>query len=298
MREILGKHVEQRGSAVHSKHLRFDFSHFSKLTLQELRDVEDFVNARINNKLSLQESRNTTMKAAIEEGAMALFGEKYGDTVRTIRFGKSIELCGGTHVQNTGDIWYFKITSESAIAAGIRRIEAITSDAVKDFFHENNSAFYEIKDLFKSSLSPVESVKALQQENAKQKKQIDGLLKDKASNLKFELKNKVELINDINFLAAEINLDQSTIKDLAFQLGSEFDNLFFISGSNIDNKPMLTVYISKNIVSDKLNAGIIVRELGKLIQGGGGGQPFYATAGGKNPKGIKDALLKARDYVK
>ena len=124
------------------------------------------------------------------------------------------------------------------------------------------------------------------------------MLKDKASYLKYELKNKVELINDINFLAAEINLDQSTIKDLAFQLGVEFDNLFFISGSNIDNKPMLTVYISKNIVSDKLNAGIIVRELGKLIQGGGGGQPFYATAGGKNPKGIKDALLKARDYVK
>ena len=135
-------------------------------------------------------------------------------------------------------------------------------------------------------------------ENAKQKKQIESLLKDKASNLKNELKNKVALINEINFLAAEIDLDQSTIKDLAFQLGDEFDNLFFISGSNIDNKPMLTIYISKNIVSDMLDAGKIVRELGKLIQGGGGGQPFYATAGGKNPKGIKDALLKARDYIK
>ena len=298
LREILGKHVEQKGSAVHSKYLRFDFSHFSKLTVQELHDVEDFVNARINNKLSLQENRNTTMKAAIEEGAMALFGEKYGDTVRTIRFGKSIELCGGTHVQNTSDIWHFKITSESAIAAGIRRIEAITSDAVKGFFYENNRAFYEIKELFKSSLSPVESVKTLLKENAKQKKQIESLLKDKASNLKNELKNKVALINEINFLAAEIDLDQSTIKDLAFQLGDEFDNLFFISGSNIDNKPMLTIYISKNIVSDMLDAGKIVRELGKLIQGGGGGQPFYATAGGKNPKGIKDALLKARDYIK
>ena len=224
--------------------------------------------------------------------------KKYGDTVRTIRFGKSIELCGGTHVQNTSDIWHFKITSESAIAAGIRRIEAITSDAVKGFFYENNRAFYEIKELFKSSLSPVESVKTLLKENAKQKKQIESLLKDKASNLKNELKNKVALINEINFLAAEIDLDQSTIKDLAFQLGDEFDNLFFISGSNIDNKPMLTIYISKNIVSDMLDAGKIVRELGKLIQGGGGGQPFYATAGGKNPKGIKDALLKARDYIK
>ncbi|MDH5413665.1 MAG: alanine--tRNA ligase, partial [Flavobacteriaceae bacterium] len=137
LREILGKHVEQKGSAVHSKYLRFDFSHFSKLSVKELREVEDFVNARISNKIPLQETRTTTMKSAIEEGAMALFGEKYGDLVRTIRFGKSIELCGGTHVQNTGDIWHFKIISESAIAAGIRRIEAITSDAVKDFYHEN-----------------------------------------------------------------------------------------------------------------------------------------------------------------
>ena len=238
------------------------------------------------------------MKSAIEEGAMALFGEKYGDTVRTIRFGNSIELCGGCHVQNTGDIWHFKITSESAIAAGIRRIEAITSDAVKDYFYENNKAFYEVKDLFKSSLSPVESVKTLQKENVKQKKQIESLLRDKASNLKDELKNKVELINNIHFLSAEIDLDQSAIKDLAFQLGGDIDNLFFISGSNIDNKPMLTVYISKNLVNEELNAGKIVRELGKLIQGGGGGQPFYATAGGKNPKGLKDALLKARDYIK
>jgi len=298
LREVLGKHVEQKGSAVHSKYLRFDFSHFSKLTAQELLDVENFVNARIDNKLFLQESRNTTMKSAIEEGAMALFGEKYGDTVRTIRFGNSVELCGGTHVQNTGDIWHFKITSESAIASGIRRIEAITSDAVKDYFFENNKAFYEIKDLFKSSLSPVESVKTLQKENSKQKKQIEVLLKEKASNLKGELKNKVELINNIHFLSAEINLDQSAIKDLAFQLGSDIDNLFFISGSNIDDKPMLTVYISKDIVSDDLNAGKIVRELGKLIHGGGGGQAFYATAGGKNPKGLKEALLKAREYIK
>jgi len=298
LREILGSHVEQKGSAVHSKHLRFDFSHFSKLTLQELREVEDFVNARINNKLPLQENRNTTLKTAIEEGAMALFGEKYDDTVRTIRFGKSIELCGGTHVQNTSDIWHFKITSESAIASGIRRIEAITSDAVKDFFHENNRAFYEIKDLFKSSINPVESVKALQEENIKLKKQIENLQKDKAGNLKNELKDKIEEINGIHFLAAQINLDQSTIKDLAFQLGSEIDNLYFIVGSNIEGKALLTVYISKNSTSDSLDAGKIVRELGKLIHGGGGGQPFYATAGGRNPDGIKEALEKAKNYIK
>ena len=298
LREILGKHVEQKGSAVHSKYLRFDFSHFSKLSVKELREVEDFVNARISNKLQLKENRTTTMKSAIEEGAMALFGEKYGDVVRTIRFGKSIELCGGTHVQNTSDIWHFKIISESAIAAGIRRIEAITSDAVKDFYHENNRAFFEIKDLFKSASNPVESVKALQEENASLKKQIERLQKDKALDLKDDLKKQVELINGVNFLATEVNLDQSSIKDLAFALGTDIENLFFIVGTKNEDKAMLTVYISKNIVNEELHAGKIVRELGKLIHGGGGGQPFYATAGGKNPEGIKEALIKAKKYLK
>ncbi|HHC80119.1 MAG TPA: alanine--tRNA ligase, partial [Flavobacteriia bacterium] len=297
LREVLGKHVEQKGSAVHSKYLRFDFSHFSKLSPKEIQEVEDFVNARINNKLALQENRNASMEDALKEGAMALFGEKYGDTVRTVRFGKSIELCGGTHVQNTGDIWHFKIISESAIASGIRRIEAITSDAAKEYYLENNNSFQEIKRLFKSSLNPVDSVKALQDENAKLKKQLAQLQKDKAQNLKNELKNKVEEINGIHFLSAEINLNQATIKDLAFQLAGEIDNLYFIAGSTIDGKAMLTVYISKNIISDSLDAGKIVRELGKLIHGGGGGQPFYATAGGRNPDGIKQALVKAKNYI-
>ena len=297
LREILGTHVEQKGSAVHSKYLRFDFSHFSKLTTQELRDVEDFVNARINNKLALQENRNATMEAATKEGAMALFGEKYGDIVRTIRFGKSIELCGGTHVQNTSDIWHFKIRSESAVASGIRRIEAITADAVKDFYFETNRAFYEIKDLFKSNINPVDSVKALQEENLKLKKQIESFMKDKAGSLKDDLKNSVQTIGNINFIAATINLDQNAIKDLAFQLGGEIDNLYFIAGTKNEDKAMLTVFISKEITNDTLNAGKIVRELGKLIHGGGGGQPFYATAGGKNPDGIDKALLKAKEYI-
>ena len=298
LREILGKHVEQKGSAVHSKYLRFDFSHFSKLSVKELREVEDFVNARISNNLQLQENRTTTMKSAIEEGAMALFGEKYGDIVRTIRFGKSIELCGGTHVQNTSDIWHFKIISESAIASGIRRIEAITSDAVKEFYRENNRAFFEIKDLFKSASNPVESVKALLEENTSLKKQIERLQKDKALDLKDDLKTQVEVINGINFLATEVDLDQSSIKDLAFALGTEIENLFFIVGTKNENKAMLTVYISKNIVNEDLHAGKIVRELGKLIHGGGGGQPFYATAGGKNLAGIKTALIEAKNYLK
>ena len=297
LREILGTHVEQKGSAVHSKYLRFDFSHFSKLTVDELREVEDFVNARINNKLKLQEHRSVSMEKAKQEGALALFGEKYGDTVRTIRFGKSIELCGGTHVQNTSDIWHFKIRSEGAIASGVRRIEAITYDAVKDFYSETNRAFFEIRDLFKNTSDPVESVKALLEENNQLKKQIDSLTKDKASALKSDLKRNLETVNGINFVATEVSLDQNAIKDLAFQLGNEVNDLFFIAGSKTNGKAMLTIYISKNIVTEKLDAGKIVRELGKLIDGGGGGQAFFATAGGKNPEGIKDALVKAKDYL-
>ncbi|MCL4143467.1 UNVERIFIED_CONTAM: hypothetical protein GTU68_058014, partial [Idotea baltica] len=180
LREVLGTHVEQKGSAVHSKYLRFDFSHFSKMTTEELREVEDFVNARIEGQLPLKESRNVPMKQALSEGAMALFGEKYGDSVRTVRFGKSIELCGGTHVKNTGDIWHFKIRSESAVAAGIRRIEAITSDAVKDFYFDNNRTLFEIKDLLGNAQDLVKSVSTLQEENADLKKQVALLLKDKA----------------------------------------------------------------------------------------------------------------------
>ena len=298
LREVLGNHVEQKGSAVHSKYLRFDFSHFSKLTVEELRDVENFVNARIEGKLPLEEQRNIPMDKAVEEGAMALFGEKYGDTVRTIRFGQSIELCGGTHVKNTFDIWHFKIVSEGAVAAGIRRIEAITRDAVKDFYFENNRAFFEIKDLLNNTKEPVKAVKALQDENLGLKKQIEQLLKDKAKNVKGELKNKITEINGVNFIANKVDLDASGIKDLCFELGGEVDNLFALFGADNNGKALLSCYISKNLVAENdLNAGQIVRELGKYIQGGGGGQPFFATAGGKNPKGIEEALDKAKDYI-
>lgn len=297
LREVLGTHVEQKGSAVHSKYLRFDFSHFSKMSVEELRDVENFVNARIEGKLPLEEKRNIPKEEALAEGAMSLFGEKYGDTVRSIRFGNSIELCGGTHVQNTGDLWHFKITSEGAVAAGIRRIEAITTDAVKDFYFENNRLFFEMKDLLNNTKEPVKALQSLQDENASLRKQIEQLLKDKAKNLKGDLKGELEEINGINFLATQVDLDAGGIKNLAFELGSEFNNLFLLFGANVKGKAILTCYISKEIVSDKLNAGTIVRELGKFIQGGGGGQPFFATAGGKNPDGIKEALQKAKEYL-
>ncbi len=299
LREILGEHVEQKGSAVHSKYLRFDFSHYAKLTTEQLRDVENFVNARVEGKLSLQEKRNIPVDEALAEGAMALFGEKYGDTVRSIRFGQSIELCGGTHVQNTGDIWHFKIKSEGAIASGIRRIEGITNDAVKDFYFENNRSLFEIRDLLNNTKEPVKAVAALQEENTSLKKQVEQLLKEKAKNLKATLQSQLQEKNGVNFLAQEVDLDAAGIKDVSFDLGSNYKNLFLLLGSSHNGKAILSCYISKELVAEKeLNAGQIVRELGKHIQGGGGGQPFFATAGGKNPDGIKDALMASEDYIK
>ncbi|WP_406684627.1 alanine--tRNA ligase [Seonamhaeicola sp. MEBiC1930] len=299
LREVLGTHVEQKGSAVHSKYLRFDFSHFSKLTVDELRDVENFVNARIDGKLPLEENRNIPMEEAIAQGAMALFGEKYGDTVRAIRFGQSVELCGGTHVKNTSEIWHFKIVSEGAVAAGIRRIEAITNDAVKDFYHENNRAYFEMKDLLNNAKEPVKALQNLQDENVNLKKQIEALLKDKAKNIKGDLKSQLTDVNGIQFLAKKVDLDAAGIKDVAFELGSQFDNLFLLLGAEQNGKALLSCYISKELVESKeLNAGQVVRELGKFIQGGGGGQPFFATAGGKNAGGIEEALVAAKEFVK
>ena len=298
LREILGTHVEQKGSAVHSKYLRFDFSHFAKLTVDEIQEIESFVNARIYGNLPLEEQRGIPMEQAMKEGAVALFGEKYGDTVRTIRFGQSIELCGGTHVENTRDIWHFKIRSEGAVASGIRRIEAITSDAVKEFYSENNRMVLQIKDLLNNAKDPVKAVTALQEENSLLKKQVEGLLRDKAKNLKGDLLNELSEVNGVQFLAKRVDLDAAGIKDLSFEMGGERDNLFLLFATEKDGKALLACYISKEVVAQKnLNAGTIVRELGKYIQGGGGGQPFFATAGGKNPAGIPEVLEKAKDYL-
>ncbi|WP_299260152.1 alanine--tRNA ligase [uncultured Aquimarina sp.] len=298
LRTILGTHVEQKGSMVHSGNLRFDFSHFSKVSSDELQQVEDFVNARIREALPLEEKRSISYDQAIAEGAIALFGEKYGDDVRAIRFGESMELCGGIHVQNTSDIWHFKITSESAVAAGIRRVEAITSDAAKDYFTNQSEAFSEVKAILKNAKDPIKAITTLQEENTSLKKQIEGLLKDKAKNLKGDLKSEFEEINGIHFLAKKVDLDPSGIKDLSFEIGGEIENAFMLFGANNNGKALLSCYISKNLVEEKgLNAGQVVRELGKYIQGGGGGQPFFATAGGKNPAGIEEALEKAKQYL-
>ncbi len=299
LKEILGPHVEQKGSMVQSDYLRFDFSHFSKVSSEELQQIEDFVNTRIADKLPLVENREMPYQDAINEGVIALFGEKYGDKVRAIRFGKSMELCGGTHVGNTADIWHFKIISEGAVASGIRRIEAITNEAAKEYFTAQTQTFSEIKAVLKNAKDPVKAVVNLQEENAELKKQIESLLRDKAKNLKGDLKNQIKEINGINFLAQKVDLDIGGIKDLSFQLGDEMDNLFLLFGTQQDEKAMLSCYISKNLVQEKgLNAGKVVKELGRYIQGGGGGQPFYATAGGKNPAGLDEALQKAEEFVK
>lgn len=298
LRKIVGTHVEQKGSLVSPDYLRFDFSHFSKLTSEELQQVEQVVNDRIEEQLSLEERRNITYNQAIEEGAIALFGEKYGDTVRAIKFGKSMELCGGIHVKNTADIWHFKITSEGAIASGIRRIEAITGDAVKKHFEKQESSLSLIKETLKNPQDTLKAVKNLQDENNELKKQVEQLLREKSKGLKGELQNELQQINGIQFLAKQVDLDANGAKDVTYELGKLGDNLFLLLATVQDNKPMLTCYISKGLVTEKgLNAGQIVRELGKYIQGGGGGQPFFATAGGKNPAGIPEALEKAQKFI-
>ncbi|SDZ96325.1 alanyl-tRNA synthetase [Flavobacterium gillisiae] len=299
LRSILGTHVEQKGSLVSPNHLRFDFSHFAKVTDEELQQVEDFVNARIQEQLPLIERRDIPFAQAVEEGAMALFGEKYGDHVRAIKFGESMELCGGIHVKNTGEIWYFKIVSEGAVAAGIRRIEAITGDPVKVFFASQESALNEIKLALKNPQDVIKAVVSVQEENAKLKKQVEQLIKDKAKGLKTELAQQIQEINGIQFLAVQVDLNPEGAKDLAYDLGSLGTNMFLVLATAEEGKPMLSCYISKELVADKkLNAGQVVRELGKYIQGGGGGQPFFATAGGKNADGIQEALNKAVDFVK
>ena len=299
LRTVLGTHVEQKGSLVNPNYLRFDFSHFSKVTDEELRQVEASVNAQIEAQLQLGEYRNIPIQEALAKGAMALFGEKYGDTVRMIEFGDSKELCGGIHVKNTAEIWHFKIVSEGAVAAGIRRIEAITGEAVKDFFAQQESALASIKETLKNPQDTLKAVVSLQDENAKLKKQIEQLLKEKAKNLKGELASQLQEINGVKFLATQVDLNAEGAKDLAYELGNLGTNLFLVLATADEDKPMLTCYISKELVAEKnLNAGQVVRELGKYIQGGGGGQPFFATAGGKNVAGIQEALTKAVDFVK
>ncbi len=299
LREVLGKHVEQKGSLVHPDYLRFDFSHFQKVTQDEISEVEKLVNKRIRRNIPLKEKRSVPMNEAVKEGAMALFGEKYGDKVRVIRFDDSVELCGGTHVQSAGQLGYFIIISEGSVAAGIRRIEAITGEMAQKYITEHLEMLKQISGLLQNPKNPVQSLESLITENELMQKQIDQMTREKVKGLKDNLLRSVTQVNGMNLIAEEVELDSPDhMKDLAFQLKGQVENLFLILGARINGKASLAVMISDNLVAAKqLHAGNLIREIASEIEGGGGGQPFFATAGGKNPDGIPTAIAKAKEYV-
>jgi alanyl-tRNA synthetase len=298
LRTILGTHVEQKGSLVNPNYLRFDFSHFSKVSDEELRQVEVSVNTQIEAQLQLVEHRNIPIKEALEKGAMALFGEKYGDSVRMIEFGDSKELCGGIHVKNSAEIWHFKIISEGAVAAGIRRIEAITGDAVKAFYTNQENTLSEIKEVLKNPQDVLKSVASLQDDNTKLKKQIEQLVKEKIDGLATSLVSEFQDVNGINFLVKQVDLSMSATKDLAQAIGTSKPNSFVVLASIEDDAPNIHCYIAKELVANRgLNAGTVIRELGKFIDGNGGGQPFFASGKGKNTNGIAAVLENAVNYI-
>lgn len=301
LKQVLGDHVNQKGSLVNANYLRFDFSHFSKVTDQELADIEQIVNRRIRENVSLQEEREVPYQQAINSGVTALFGEKYGDYVRVITFNDhfSKELCGGTHVKATGQIGYFKILSESAVAAGVRRIEAISAGKAEEYIRAQNEQIADLKELLKNPNDLRKSVENLVEENSRLKKEIEKSILERSAGLKHDLAKQAVKINGINFLAQRVELPNAdALKNLAFSLKDLLENLFLVLACEIDGKPNLAVVISENLVKEKnLNASNIIRELAKEIQGGGGGQPFFATAGGKDSSGLDRALEKAKTFL-
>jgi alanyl-tRNA synthetase len=298
LREVLGDHVEQKGSLVSPDYLRFDFSHFQKVTQEELDEIEKKVSAMIRQNLQREEHRNTPMDVAKEMGAMALFGEKYGDTVRVIKFGDSVELCGGTHVSGTGEIGLFIITSESAVASGIRRIEAITSEKAEAYYREKAHMLDSLALTLKNPKDILKAVNDLITKNGKLTKEIEQFQKDRAKTVKKELKSNITQHNGVNLLCEKVDLDASSIKDILFQLKGELSNFVGVIGGNADGKASLSLIISDNLVNERsLHAGNIIRETSKLIQGGGGGQPFFATAGGKDPNGLDAALEAIKEKI-
>ena len=302
MKQVLGSHVNQKGSLVNADYLRFDFSHFAKVTDEELAQIEAIVNQKVRENIPLKEERSVLYAEAITSGVTALFGEKYGEYVRVITFDDTFskELCGGTHVKATGQIGFFKIVAESAVAAGVRRIEAITGVAAEVYITNQNQLIDQLKELLKNPKDLAKSVESLLDENAKLKKEIEKSILEKSSGLKNELAQKVEAINGINFIAQKVALPNAeAVKNLAYQLKDIVTDLFLVLAANFDGKPSLTVMIAENLVKEKgLNAGNIVRELAKEIKGGGGGQPFFATAGGSDASGLDAALAKAKSFVK
>jgi alanyl-tRNA synthetase len=300
LRRVLGTHVEQKGSLVNDEHLRFDFSHFSKISNEDLAKIEHMVNEKIRENIQAV-IREMGIDEARALGAMALFGEKYGDVVRVVTFDPeySIELCGGTHVPATGQIGLFKIVSESAVAAGIRRVEAITSVAAEKFINDHLHTLSELKELLKSPKDVVKSVHQLLEEKSALEKQLQSLLNEKVKLIKSDLISKAEKHNGLNFISAKVELNSTdAIKNLAYEIREKVDNLFLVIGAEVNGKASLTLMLSDSLVKDKkLDAGKIIRELSKEISGGGGGQAFFATSGGTNVQGISKALEKAKEFL-
>ena len=294
LRQVLGTHVEQKGSLVTPESLRFDFSHFQKVTPEQLREVEHLVNAKIRENIPLTEYRNLPIEKAKELGAIALFGEKYGDEVRVVQFGSSIEFCGGTHVSATGKIGMVKIISESSVAAGVRRIEAITGAKVEEMLDAVQDTMNDLKALFNNAPDLKAAIAKYIDEKAGLKKQVEEFMKEKEATVKAKLIENAKEIHGVKVIKSVLPMPADAVKNIAFQLKGQFtENLFIVIGSVYEGKPMLTVMMSDDQVKAGLNAGQLVREAAKLIQGGGGGQPHFATAGGKNP----DGLISATDKV-
>ncbi len=302
LREVLGDHVQQRGSLLNEDYLRFDFSHFAKVTAEELQKIETIVNQKIREDIQLKEERSIPISVAEKSGARMLFGEKYGEKVRMITFDPaySIELCGGCHVKSTGHIGFLKIISESAVAAGVRRIEAVTADGAEKYVNDQLHQLAQIKSELKNPADPIKALKELMAEVKELKQQIEEVEAGKASMIKSALMQSVETINDIMFVSHEVDIsDQKLIKQMIYQMGQELgDQNFLLLGSKGDGKAQLTLYISEELVkTKKLHAGNIIKDLAKSIHGGGGGQPFFATAGGTSPEGLKEALERARTFI-
>ena len=292
LKEVLGDHVEQKGSLVTPDYLRFDFSHFQKVTDEQLREVERRVNAKIREDIPLQDHRDVPIEEARKLGAIALFGEKYGDKVRVVQFGDSVEFCGGCHAKSTGRIGMVKIVAESSVAAGVRRIEAITGEKVEELLYSLVDATKEARNLFNNTPDLKAAINKTLAENAALRQQIEASLRDKAAELKQKMIREKKERNGIQVLTAVVPLPADIVKDIAFQLRAEVDNSLVVIGSVFDGKPLLTAAAADSVVEHGVNIGKNIREAAKIIQGGGGGQPHFATAGGKNPEGIISAVEK------
>jgi alanyl-tRNA synthetase len=294
LKQVLGDHVEQKGSYVSPDSLRFDFSHFQKVTDAELREVERIVNDMIRQDLPLDEHRDTPYAQAKEMGAIALFGEKYGDKVRVVRFGPSCELCGGVHASSTGRIGFFKIVSESSVAAGIRRLEAKTGKQCEEMLYMMEDMMKSIRELFNNAKDLRGVIDKYINEHDSMKKQIEGFRAQATERAKEQLVSKKEVRNGINIVRTVIPIDPASAKDLVFKVHQAIpEHLVCVLGSVYDSKPMLNVMVSEDLVKEHgLHAGQLVREAAKLINGGGGGQPHFASAGGKNPDGLTAAVEK------